>query len=94
MQFPKVENAEQARVLGLMMSDRGFEMLMAERALLIRKLEDAGEHGDDDADNHIHLIDIACKEYVSNAMPSKRISAYNIYRLRPDALGERVDCKI
>ena len=77
MEFPTIENAEQARVLGLMMSELGLEMLMTERELLVRRIQDAGEHGDEAADNRIHLIDIACTEYVRNAALTRR----NIYRL-------------
>lgn len=97
MEFPKIENAEQARVLGLMMSERGLEMLMAEYQLIERKLQDAGENGDEELEYKLHLIRAACTGCVRNHGPLTRQGLYEkvrraeIYRLRPDRVGERFD---
>jgi hypothetical protein len=90
VEFPKLENAEQARVLGLMMSERGLEMLMAEHQLVERKLQEAGEHGDEKSENWLHLIRVACAECTRNIGPLTRQGLYEkvqraqIYQLRPE----------
>jgi hypothetical protein len=97
MEFPKLENAEQARVLGLMMSERGLEMLVAEHQSVERKIQDSGEHGDEEMENRLHLFRVACTEFVRNSGPLTRQGLYDkvrraqLYQLRPDMREKEIE---
>ena len=94
MQFPVLQNYDQAITLGKMMSERGFEMLTAERELLVRKLVETGECGDEQIDQALDLMDVACSEYICNAGPGMKKHAGMIFRLRPDKNRRIVDERV